>query len=72
MLRFELVSYLNGIKLFNYYPSGDGAKGVIAVCDDGDRYIVEESKDDVKGMYAQQALWSDRINKVDSGMIAWC
>lgn len=70
MLRYEIVSRENGKNIFAYFPEGNGLPGLIAIYDNGNLEIIEDSPDDFKGIYRGHAFYGIDISK-DSGTVAW-
>ena len=70
MLKYEIVSRENGKHIYKYYPDGIGRPGVIAICDNGNCEIIEDSPDDLNGIYRGHAFGGIDITK-NKGTVAW-
>ncbi|MCD7809026.1 MAG: hypothetical protein LUH02_06770 [Erysipelotrichaceae bacterium] len=72
MLTFELVKYEKGKYIYHFFPDIDkSAYGVIAIYDDGEREIIQQSSVDVKQYYMGHALWGIPVGE-EWGTVAWC
>lgn len=72
MLRFRLIEYKDGRYIYAFMPDLDpNAVGIVAIYDNGDREVLEQSPIDVKQYYAGHALWGIPIGE-ESGTVAWC
>lgn len=72
MITFELLEYKNGRYVYSFAPDLDpNAKGKIAIYDDGNREVLEQSYVDVKQYYAGHALWGISAGE-KKGTVAWC
>ena len=70
MLRYQIVSRDNGRNVYEYRPDGEGRPGIIAIHDNGKREIIQDSPDDIKGIYRGHAFCGIDLSK-DSGTVAW-
>lgn len=70
MLKYRIVNRENGRNVYEYCPDGDGRPGLIAIHDNGQREIIEDSPDDFKGIYRGHAFCGIDTTK-DDGTVAW-
>lgn len=72
MITFELLEYNNGRYVYSFSPDIDPkAKGKVAIYDNGNREVLEQSPVDVKQYYAGHALWGISAGE-KTGTVAWC
>ena len=72
MITFELLEYKNERYVYSFAPDLDpNAKGKIAIYDDGNCEVLEQSSVDVQQYYASHALWGIYAGE-EKGTVAWC